>query len=129
RAVAAAPGAAVGVALPLVAAPAAADPVPGPRRAAEAEHARAALRAANAALQRVAAGLRSQGREDEAQIVETGALMASDPSLAADVEAAILGEGRPAPLAVTEAAERHAEIIAGLSDSTLAARADDVRSL
>jgi multiphosphoryl transfer protein len=131
RAVAAAPGTAVGAALPLVAASAGAvaDPVPESRRAVEAERARSALRAAGEALERVAAGLRAQGRESEAEIVEAGALMASDPSLAADAEVAILGDGRPAPVALTEAAERHAESIAALSDPTLAARADDVRSV
>lgn len=130
RAVAAAPGTAVGSALPLVAAPAAAgDPVPAARRAAEVERAHAALRAADAALGRVATSLRAQGRESEAEIVEAGGLMASDPALAADVEAAILRDGRPAAIALTEAAERHAEAIASLPDPTLAARADDVRSV
>jgi phosphoenolpyruvate-protein phosphotransferase len=131
RAVAAAPGTAVGAALPLVTPPAGAagDPVPEPRRQPEVQRARAALRAADAALQRVATSLRAQGRESEAQIVEAGALMASDPSLAADVEAAILADGRSAAIALTEAAERHAEAIAALPDPTLAARADDVRSV
>jgi phosphoenolpyruvate-protein phosphotransferase len=131
RGVPAAPGTAVGAALSLVppTAGAADEPVPAARREAEVEHARAALRDADAALQRVAAALRSQGRESEAEIVETGALMASDPSLADDVEGAILGDGRPAAVALTEAGERHADAISALPDPTLAARADDVRSV
>lgn len=103
---------------------------PGPTRApaAEAEHAREALRQAAAELERIAAGLRAENRPEEAEIVETGALMAADPLLEVAVAAAV-ERGRSAATALVEAAEEHAAAIASLPDALLAARADDVRSL
>jgi phosphoenolpyruvate-protein kinase (PTS system EI component) len=103
------------------------DPTRAP--AAEAEHARAALRQAAAELEGIAGGLRAQNRSDEAEIVETGALMAADPLLDSAVAAAVMERGRPAAAALLEAAEEHATAIASLPDALLAARADDVRSL
>ena len=47
-------------------------------RGREAERARAALEASGAELQAIAAHLRESGRDDEADIVETGVLMAAD---------------------------------------------------
>ena len=69
---------------------------PGPTRepAAEADHACEALRLAAAELERIAASLRDDGRPDDAEIVETGALMAADPLLDAAVTAAVM-ERRP----------------------------------
>ena len=103
---------------------------PGPTRApaAEAEHAREALRQAAAELERIAAGLRAENRPEDAEIVETGALMAADPLLEVAVAAAV-ERGRSAATALVEAAEEHAAAIASLPDALLAARADDVRSL
>jgi multiphosphoryl transfer protein len=104
---------------------------PGPTRppAAEAEHAREALRQAAAELERIAAGLRDDGRDEEAEIVETGALMAADPLLDSAVSAAVMNQGRSAAAALIESTEEHAAVIASLPDALLAARADDVRSL
>jgi phosphoenolpyruvate-protein kinase (PTS system EI component) len=125
----ASPGLAVGPALVLDArAPAAAATVPGEAREEEAERASEALVAAATQLEALAATLAGQGRTDEAEIVQTGALMALDPGLAADVER-LTGEGVPAPAALLAATEIHAEALAAIPDPTLAARADDVRSL
>jgi phosphoenolpyruvate-protein kinase (PTS system EI component) len=66
---------------------------------------------------------------EEAAIVEAGVLMARDPALMRAVEEAILSQGLPAADAVLAAAEQHATAIAAIGDETLAARADDVRSL
>ena len=104
---------------------------PGPTRPpeAEAEHARGALRRAAEELEQIAAGLRDDGRSEDAEIVATGALMAADPLLASAVTAAVMERARSAAAALLEAAEEHAAIIASLPDELLAARADDVRSL
>jgi phosphoenolpyruvate-protein kinase (PTS system EI component) len=108
---------------------AARDPGPARAAAAEAEHAREALRQAAAELEGIAAALRADGRPDDAEIVETGALMAADPLLESAVSAAVTERGRSAAAALLEATEEHALVIASLPDALLAARADDVRSL
>ena len=105
------------------------SPVPEADRGAEAERARRALAEAAAELQRIGASLRESGRVDEAEIVETGALMAADPLLESAVTTAVLDQRVPAAAALLDATEEHAGAIAALSDPVLAARADDVRSL
>ena len=105
------------------------DPLPTGEAEAEAERASDALRQAATELERIAAQLREQGREDDAEIVETGALMAADPMLDSAVSEAVTERGLRAPAAVIEATEQHAAVIASLPDALLAARADDVRSL
>jgi phosphoenolpyruvate-protein kinase (PTS system EI component) len=95
----------------------------------EARRARAALRVAADELERIAAQLRAGGREQEAEIVETGALMAADPALDASVEAAVEERHVAAAAALLAATEEHALVIEALPDPLLAARADDVRSL
>ena len=100
-----------------------------PTAESEAERASAALREAAAELERIAAQLREQGRDDDAEIVETGALMAADPMLASAVSEAVTERGIRATAALVEATEKHAAVIASLPDPLLAARADDVRSL
>jgi phosphoenolpyruvate-protein kinase (PTS system EI component) len=102
--------------------------IPEPRRPLELQRARAALAAAGAELEALAARLDAGGRADEAEIVRTGVLMAGDPSLIGDVERAAL-DGAAAPAALQAACARHADAIGALDDPTLAARADDVRSL
>jgi multiphosphoryl transfer protein len=91
--------------------------------------ARAAVAAAGAELDALSARLRSEGRGAEAEIVETGVLMAADPALDAALETTVLADGRPAAAALVAACGLHADAIAALPDETLAARADDVRSL
>jgi len=105
------------------------EPLPAGQRADELARAHGALEAAAAQLEELAGRLGSQGRGTEAEIVETGALMARDPSLAAEVELAVLRRGEPAPVAIMSAAEVMAASLAAIDDETLAARADDVKSL
>ena len=128
--VAASPGVAVGAARvvrSLTALTTAAVPPEG--RAEEAARATDALEAAASRLEAVAGSLRAGGRAAEAEIVEAGVLMAQDPLLREAVETAVLQRGTPAPVALVEAADTHAAAIASVDDATLAARADDVRSL
>jgi phosphoenolpyruvate-protein kinase (PTS system EI component) len=103
--------------------------VPEAELEAEAERARGALAEAASHLQRIGGGLRESGRDEEAEIVETGALMAADPVLEAAVTARVLGRRLSAGAALLDATEEHAQVIASLPDAVLAARADDVRSL
>ena len=105
------------------------EPVSPADAEAETERATEALLRAAGELERIGGKLREQGRDDDAEIVETGALMAADPMLEAAVSAAVKERGRPAPTALLEATEEHAALIASLPDALLAARADDVRSL
>ena len=102
---------------------------PGEEADAEVERASAALREAAAELKRIAARLQEQGRDGDAEIVETGALMAADPVLESAVSTAITDRGLRAAAALIDATEEHALAIASLPDPLLAARADDIRSL
>jgi phosphoenolpyruvate-protein kinase (PTS system EI component) len=94
-------------------------------RSPEREAALAALAAAAEELTRLAAEL----PDEEAAIVEASVLMAQDPALTRAVEEAISSRGLPAGDAILSATRQHADAIAQIGDSTLAARADDVRSL
>jgi phosphoenolpyruvate-protein kinase (PTS system EI component) len=97
--------------------------------ASEVREARAALEAAAGEMEAVADRLRARGREAEAEIVETSVLMARDPALAESVESAVHAGPLPAGEAILVACSQQAELLAGLADPTLAARADDVRSV
>jgi len=99
------------------------------RRAAEVERARRALEETATELETIVATMRKLGRNDEADIVETGILMAADPVLAVRVEALILEFGRHAEEALREATDESATELSHLADPLLAERADDVRSL
>jgi phosphoenolpyruvate-protein kinase (PTS system EI component) len=103
--------------------------LPPAAREAEAARAEGALHHAGEQLDAIAADLRAAGRGDEAEIVETGSLMAADPSLVAGARARVLEEGSSAGAALIAATAGHAEALASLGDETLAARADDVVSL
>jgi multiphosphoryl transfer protein len=94
----------------------------------EAERARSALLAAAAELEDVATRLREGGRSNEADIVETGVLMAADPTLIERVES-LVAVGVPAAAALGAAADEIASELSRIADPTLALRADDVRSL
>ena len=85
------------------------SPIPVDGREAERERAVAALAQAAEALTAVAAGL----APEEAEIVDTGALMAQDPMLIAGIEAAVLVEGLTAQAAILQAINQHADAIAG----------------
>ncbi len=106
-----------------------ARPIAVGRREHELGRARAALEAAATDLERLAADLRAHDRSAEADIVETGALMAEDPSLAAAITALVMSSGRGASTAVVETCEEFASRLEQLPDPTLALRAEDVRSL
>ena len=80
-----------------------------------------------AELGRSAERLRTAGRVDEAEILETNRLMAEDPALAQEVLALAAETG--AMSAVIQATERHAALLESLPDELLAARAADVRGL
>src|SRR4029077_20745310 len=126
----AAPGIASGEAVVLDRARSRADETVAPAaRGREADRALAALETSGAELQGVASGLRASGREDEADIVETGVLMAADPSLIKLVDALVRDLGLQADAALSRAADQIASDLANLGDPTLALRADDVRSL
>ncbi len=122
---AASPGAAIGPAWRCAEQPAGGRLVPAAERERERELALAALAEAAERLTAVAAGL----PEHDAEIVETGALMAADPALIDAVRDAILTDGLSAGAAILRATGLHADAIAAIGDETLAARADDVRSL
>ncbi len=106
----------------------AAKTVPPADRAHELELAGGALEVAAAELEAIASQLRETGRNEEADIVETGVLMAGDPSLASRVES-LINEGAPAPDALRQAADQISEELSQLPDPMLAQRADDLRSL
>jgi len=130
RGVPASPGVGLG-AVQRLAAPAAvpAERIAEDLRPAEIERALGALDAAADQLDALADRLQTEGREEDAEIVATSALMARDPGLAADIRAGIADAGRTAPEAIMTACTAQADVLAAIADETLAARADDVRSL
>ena len=99
------------------------------QRPAEMLRAQEALATETAALQEMVRRLQQMGRPAEAEIVETGVMMANDPGLLERIETLILQSGRSAPAALTAAADEVASVLAGLDDPTLAERAADVRSI
>jgi phosphoenolpyruvate-protein phosphotransferase len=88
---------------------------------------RAADQAA-AQLEALAARLVELGRPGEAEILEAQALMAVDPAIVDEAVKLVRKGGGPVD-AVLAAAEVSAEILAGLDDALLAARAADVRDV
>jgi multiphosphoryl transfer protein len=120
----ASPGVALGPAWRLTAEVDATGPLPPEQREHERIAAAAGLAAAADALIALARGLPAE----EAEIVETGAVMAQDPTLINAVDDAV-AHGLTAAQAIIRATGEHADAIAAIGDETLAARADDVRSL
>lgn len=130
RGVSAAPGIAVGKAIVLDRINIGEVKVVAPdARARELELARHSLDVVATEMEQIAAGLLEAGRRQEADIVETGALMAADPGLADRVEALIMESGRSAADALRQAADESAQELAQLEDPMLALRSDDVRSV
>jgi len=76
----------------------------------------------------LAAQLRSRGRDRDAGIVDIGALIAADSALVGPVLDAVR-DGADAIVAVREAAEAQAALLAALPDPDLAQRAGDVRQI
>jgi len=103
------------------------DDQPHRGAAAEATAALAALDAVAVELAVRAERLRADGFAAEAEILDANRLMALDPLLRGEVER--LTESETAPAALRGAADRQAEVLAGLADPLLAARASDVREL
>ena len=103
--------------------------VPPADRPHELELARGALELAAADLDTIATRLREAGRNEEADIVETGVLMAGDPGLLSRVELLITESALPAADALRQAADQFGAELAMLPDAMLAQRADDLRSL
>jgi multiphosphoryl transfer protein len=120
----ASPGVALGPAWRLAAEIEATGPLPPEQREHEREAAAAGLAAAADALIALARRLPAE----EAEIIETGAVMAQDPALINAVEEAV-AHGLTAGQAIIRATDEHADAIVAIGDETLAARADDVRSL
>jgi phosphoenolpyruvate-protein kinase (PTS system EI component) len=87
----------------------------------------AALDAVAAELARGAERFRAAGLEDEAGILETNKLMVEDPALRLEVER-LSADLAPAE-SLRQATARHADLLAGLPDPMLAARATDIRQL
>ena len=127
RGVSAAPGIASGRAM-VIGAIAAGVAQPVGDAAAELIKARRALASAALELESIAETLRKAGRAAEADIVETGVLVAHDPGLEANLER-LVESGLSAQAALRESAEESAVALAQLDDPMLAERADDVRSL
>jgi phosphoenolpyruvate-protein kinase (PTS system EI component) len=92
----------------------------------------AELRAAFAAVAHERAALAKQlrihGRDSDAAIVDIGALIAADSALISPALDAVRG-GTDAVVAVQEAAEAQAALLASLPDPDLAQRASDVRQV
>ncbi len=130
RGVSAAPGVVFGAAVVLDRVSARdATVIPVPERGAELDRALKALDVVASELQDIVSGLREAGRNADADIVETGVLMAADPGLVGRVDALVMTSGRPASEALREAADESAQELAQLADPVLSERADDVRSL
>jgi phosphoenolpyruvate-protein kinase (PTS system EI component) len=72
--------------------------------------------------------LRAAGREQEAGIIEVGALIAADPALSEPALAAVRS-GEDAASAVRAAAEQQAVAMEGLANRELAERAGDIRQV
>jgi len=87
-----------------------------------------AAAAAAAELRTMAAGLRADGRDDEAEILEAQALMAGDPELLGSATSAMDG-GTDVVAAVNDAGEAVAATFESLEDEVLSARAADVRDV
>jgi multiphosphoryl transfer protein len=98
---------------------------------------RAAFAAVAAERGALADQLRAAGRDQEADIVLIGALMAADPALSGPAVDALASPADPderfplaaATAAITAAAEAQAAILAALPDPDLAERAGDVRQV
>ena len=92
------------------------------------EQVRAAFAAVAAARSALAGRLRGAGRDEEAAIIDVGALIAADAALVDPAVAAVRG-GSDARTAVRQAAEAQAAVLEALPAPELAERAGDVRQI
>jgi multiphosphoryl transfer protein len=102
-------------------------PVPALAGPLDPEPVEAAFRAVAADLLRLAERLRAQGRESAAEIVTTGAVIATDPGLVGAARTAA-GTAEPVP-GIRDAVEGYAQLLDALPDETLRERAADVRQV
>jgi phosphoenolpyruvate-protein kinase (PTS system EI component) len=93
------------------------------------ERAAAALERAAAQVSALANRIKAEGRTQDAEIVETGSLLAADPALLEAVRARIMESGQSPAGAIIDAADQLARKLSELDDPMLAARAEDVRSV
>ncbi len=100
-------------------------PAPGSGRSVSLADAAAA---AAGELDRLAAGLRDEGRTEEAEILDAQSLMAADPEML-DAASASIADGTDPVTAIDAVGEQIAEVFAALDDETLSARAADVRDV
>jgi len=96
--------------------------------AASADEVAAAFAAVAADRAALAGQLRSQGREQEADIVAVAALIAADPVLVGPAIAAVRA-GTDSIAAVRSAADAQAAVLASLDSPELAERAGDIRQI
>ncbi|MEU8135674.1 putative PEP-binding protein [Streptodolium elevatio] len=87
-----------------------------------------ALAAVAAELTGLADALRGEGRVEQADIVEVGALIAEDPALRSLAEE-LARAGLTAVEAVVAATNRHADALTALGDPVFADRATDIRQI
>ena len=125
----ASPGAALGRVRVLDAPAANGEDVPPELRPAELRRAMDGLDRAADELRALAGRLRGESREADAELVETGVLLAEDPELRAAVEGAVVEDGLAAAAAILRGTGEGAATIAALPDPMLAARSDDLLSL
>ncbi len=81
-----------------------------------------------AEMERFASDLRAKGLVEPAQIVEASILIARDPELRAAVDREV-ASGIAPQAAMTRATEHFAQLLAGIDNPLLAARATDVRAV
>ena len=98
-------------------------------RPAAAARASEALARSARELEELSTRLRAEGRNDEADILDAGMMMAEDPMLLEAVESAVMSRGLTAASAIRVEVEAAAALLDALGDEELAARASDVRSL
>jgi phosphotransferase system enzyme I (PtsI) len=89
----------------------------------------AALETAKAQLEEVYTKAEAESGADEAAIFEAHAMMLEDPELRDQVRTTIEGEAINAEAALHEAAESYAQMLEGMEDEYLSARAADVRDV
>ena len=90
---------------------------------------RSAFEATATRLDDLAASFRADGAVEYADILEAEALIARDPTFADEVVARLDEPGTDATSAVTQVAERHAAVMAGLEYADLRERAADIRQV
>jgi multiphosphoryl transfer protein len=90
---------------------------------------RSAFEATATRLDDLAASFRADGAGEYADILEAEALIARDPAFADEVVSLLDEQGTDATSAVTQVAERHAAVMAGLESADLRERAADIRQV